>query len=288
MIAEVIARGRGASRLRRMANPSPTATLPAFGALLRGWRASRRLSQLELSLEAGISSRHLSCLETGRARPSREMVRFLGKTLDLPLEAQNALHLAAGFAAPFPQGDLSAAQFQHVRQALDFILRQQEPFPGIVIDGGWDVRLRNTAAQRLFATLHAAYRMEEGRAGNAMHVVFHPGGLRPFILNWEEFAGHLIQILHREAAQGSAAAIALRDDILRYPGLPQRWALPGFGAAPVASMQLRHGDHRLAFFSTFTTFAMPQDAALQQLKIECFYPADDATAAFSRHLATPP
>lgn len=249
---------------------------------------SRRLSQLGFSLEAGVSARHLSCLETGRTRPSREMVRDLGETLNMPLEAQNALHLAAGFAAPFLLGDLSAAQFQHVRQALDFILRQQEPFPGIVIDGGWNIRLRNTAATRLFAPLHAAYRMEEGRADNVMHAVFHPGGLRPFIANWEEFAGHLIQILHREVAHGNAAALRLREEILRYPGLPRHWALPGIDGAPVASMRLQRGDRHLAFFSTLTTFAMPQDAALQQLKIECFHPADDATAAFSRHLADPP
>lgn len=256
-----------------------------FGFLLRHWRRDRRLSQLDLSGEAGISSRHLCFLETGRSRPSREMVGCLGAALNLPLEARNALHAAAGYVPPFPHRALDAAQFQHVRQALDFILRQQEPFPGIAIDGRWDIRLRNTASARIFGPFHRAYEMEGDRAGNAMHVVFHPRGLRPFIENWEEFAGHLIQILHREVAQGSRDAARLRDEILLYPDLPRGWSHEGSGGAPVAAMHLRLGELRLAYFSTFTTFAMPHDVALQQLKIECFYPADDATAEHARRLA---
>jgi transcriptional regulator with XRE-family HTH domain len=258
-----------------------------FSGLLKHWRNVRRLTQIELAGDANVSARHLCFLETGRAQPSREMVQLLGSALDLPLEERNALHVAAGFVPPYSDQGLAAENLQPVRQALDFVLRQQEPYPGIVIDGRWDVRIRNQASERLFGPFREAFEMEAGLADNAMLVVFHPKGLRQFIVNWDEFAGHLIQILHREVAQGSRVAALLLDEIMTYPGLSAEWRLPRNPAASaqVMTMQLRKGDLRLAFFSTFTTLAMPTDAALQKLKIECFYPADDATAAKARQLA---
>jgi transcriptional regulator with XRE-family HTH domain len=258
-----------------------------FSSLLKHWRNIRRLTQIELAGDANVSARHLCFLETGRAQPSREMVQLLGSALDLPLEECNALHVAAGFVPPYGDRGLAAENLQPVRQALDFILRQQEPYPGIVIDGRWDVRIRNQASRRLFKAFHQSYEMEADIAENAMHVVFHPKGLRQFITNWDEFAGHMIQILHREVAQGGRVAAQLLDEIMVYPGLPAEWRLPRnpAGSSPVMTMQLRKGDFRLAFFSTFTTLAMPTDAALQKLKIECFYPADSATAEKARELA---
>jgi transcriptional regulator with XRE-family HTH domain len=258
-----------------------------FSTLLKHWRNVRRLTQIQLAGDANVSARHVCFLETGRAQPSREMVQLLGSALDLPLQERNALHVAAGFVPPYSDLGLAAANLQPVRQALDFILRQQEPYPAIVIDGRWDVRIRNDASTRLFKAFHASYDMESGLAGNAMHVVFHPKGLRQFITNWNEFAGQMIQILHREVAQGSQIAAQLLDEITTYPGLPAAWRHPGdqAGSSPVMTMQLRKGDYRLAFFSTFTTLAMPTDAALQKLKIECFYPADSATAEKARELA---
>jgi transcriptional regulator with XRE-family HTH domain len=258
-----------------------------FSSLLKHWRAIRRLTQIELAGDANVSARHLCFLETGRAQPSREMVQLLGSALDLPLEECNALHVAAGFVPPYGDRGLAAENLQPVRQALDFILRQQEPYPGIVIDGRWDVRIRNQASRRLFKAFHQSYEMEADIAENAMHVVFHPKGLRQFIMNWDEFAGQMIQILHREVAQGGRVAAQLLDEIMAYPGLPAEWRLPRnpAGSSPVMTMQLRKGDFRLAFFSTFTTLAMPTDAALQKLKIECFYPADSATAEKARELA---
>ena len=258
-----------------------------FSSLLKHWRAIRRLTQIELAGDANVSARHLCFLETGRAQPSREMVQLLGSALDLPLEECNALHVAAGFVPPYGDRGLAAENLQPVRQALDFILRQQEPYPGIVIDGRWDVRIRNQASRRLFKAFHQSYEMEADIAENAMHVVFHPKGLRQFITNWDEFAGQMIQILHREVAQGGRVAAQLLDEIMVYPGLPAEWRLPRnpAGSSPVMTMQLSKGDFRLAFFSTFTTLAMPTDAALQKLKIECFYPADSATAEKARELA---
>src|SRR5512132_3785418 len=258
-----------------------------FSSLLKHWRSVRRLTQIELAADANVSARHLCFLETGRSQPSREMVQLLGSALDLPLAERNALHVAAGFVPPYGDKGLAAENLQPVRQALDFILRQQEPYPAIVIDGHWDVRMRNEGSARLLKPFRDSYEMEAGLADNAMHVVFHPRGLRQFMLNWDEFAGQLIQILHRDVAQGSRAAAQLLDEIMTYPGLSAEWRLPRHSAAssPVMTMQLAKGDYRLAFFSTFTTLAMPTDAALQQIKIECFFPADEATAEKARQLA---
>ena len=186
----------------------------------------RRLTQIELAVDANVSARHLCFLETGRSQPSREMVQLLGSALDLPLEERNALHVAAGFVPPYGDKGLAAENLQPVRQALDFILRQQEPYPGIVIDGHWDVRIRNQASARLLKPFRDSYEMENGLADNAMHVVFHPKGLRQFMLNWDEFARQLIQILHRDVAQGSRAAAQLLDEIMTYPGLSAEWRLP--------------------------------------------------------------
>jgi transcriptional regulator with XRE-family HTH domain len=258
-----------------------------FGRLLRHWRLARRFSQLDLAGEASVSSRHLCFLENGRAQPSRDMVQILGTALDLPLEAQNELHLAAGFVPPFGDQGWAAVDLEHVRDALDFILKQQEPLPAIVIDGKWDIRMRNESSRRIFGMFQKSYAMDRNLAQNAMHAVFHPKGLRPFIVNWADFASRLMQILHREAAQGSRTAAKLRDEILVYPGVPAGWKVPQSPASssPVMTMQLRKDELSLDFFSMLTTFAMPHEVALQQLKIECFYPADAATAAKARQLA---
>jgi transcriptional regulator with XRE-family HTH domain len=265
---------------------TPASANGHFGPLLRHWRQVRRLSQLDMASAAGISVRHLCFLERGRAQPSRDMAWLLGAALDLPLAERNALGAAAGFVPRFTDHPAEAEDLQPVRQAFDFILRQQEPFPGLVIDGGWDIRLRNGAAERIFAPFRAAYAMPPALAGNAMHVVFHPHGLRPFITNWIDFAGQLLELLHREVALGHAAARRLREEVMAYPDLPAGWHRPGQAVtAPVVPMRLAMGALRLAFFSTITVLAMPTDAALQTLKIECLHPADAQTAATARRLA---
>jgi transcriptional regulator with XRE-family HTH domain len=266
---------------------APSAPAGHFSSLLKHWRSVRRLTQIELAVDANVSARHVCFLETGRSQPSREMVQLLGSALDLPLEERNALHVAAGFVPPYGDKGLAADNLQPVQQALDFILRQQEPYPAIVVDGRWDVRLRNQGSARLFKPFRESYGMEASFADNAMHVVFHPRGLRPFIVNWDEFAGQMIQILHRDVAHGGRAAAQLLDEIMAYPGLPAEWRMPRqvSASSPVMTMHLAKDDYRLAFFSTFTTLAMPMDAALQQIKIECFFPADDATAAKAQQLA---
>jgi transcriptional regulator with XRE-family HTH domain len=261
---------------------------PAFGSLLRHWRLARGISQLRLATEAEISGRHLSFLETGRAQPSREMVRLLAGVLDVPLSEQNALLIAAGFAPIYGERELSAPELDHVRRALEFMLRQQEPFPAIVMDGQWNIVMQNEATQRIFGLFRPPPKAGRAHAGNAMRTIFHPDGIRPFLVNWEEIAGPLIQTLHREAAGGTnAAAVRLRDEVLAYPGVPSPWKIPDPFAPvpPLLTLRLRKGDTSLAFFSTLTTFATPRDITLQQLRIECFYPADTVTEETARRLA---
>jgi len=261
---------------------------PSFGALLRQWRSLRRVSQLALATEAQISSRHLSFLETGRAQPSREMVQRLAHVLDVPLSGQNALLVAAGYAPIYGERELSAPELEHVRRALEFILRQQEPYPAIVMDGRWDIIMRNEASQRIFGLFRPSTKEGREQALNGMRTVFHPQGIRQFLLNWEELAGPLIQTLHREAASGTnPTAASLRDELLAYPGVPAPWKLadPYTPVPPVLTMRLKKDDASCAFFSTLTTLATPRDIMLEQLRIECFYPADAVTEETARRLA---
>ena len=261
---------------------------PAFGAALRAWRLARRMSQLALATEAAISSRHLCFLETGRAQPSRDMVALLANVLGLSLGDRNAMLLAAGYAPAYAERQLDAPDLAHVRRALDFILRQQEPFPAIVVDGRWNTIMMNEAARRIFGLFPPLPALRPEHARNAMHTVCHPDGLRRFIVNWEELAGMMIQQMHREAAGGTnPAAARLRDELLAYPGMPPRWKTPDpqAPAAAVLPIRLRNDDVELAFFTTLTMLATPRDVMLEQLRIECFYPADRVTEETARRLA---
>ena len=164
-----------------------------------------------------------------------------------------------------------------MRRALQFILRQQEPHPALVIDSVWNVVMRNAAADRIFRPFRTPTTLSREHAGNALHSTFHPDGLRRFIVNWEEFAGALIQSIHRDAATSEAVA-RLRDELLAYPAVPSRWRMPELHASapPLLTMRLRKDGLSLAFFTTMTTLASPQDVTLAQLRIECFHPAGRA------------
>jgi transcriptional regulator with XRE-family HTH domain len=264
--------------------PASSAT-PAFGHMLRQWRDARHMSQLTLATEAGISTRHLSFLETGRAQPSREMVQLLTGMLDVPLGERNALLVAAGYAPMYGERPLGAPELAPVRRALEFILRQQEPFPALVLDGEWNVVMHNDAAMRVFEPFKNG-----AKTANVMKKVFDPQALRPFIVNWHEIAACLMHSVHREVATtGSESLVKLRDELLSYPGVPERWRTPDAVTPvdPLVAMHLRKGDASMSFFSTITQFATPRDITLQQLKIECFFPADASTEQTSRRLAQP-
>jgi len=258
----------------------------AFGTLLRRWRDARGMSQLTLATEAGISTRHLSFLETGRAQPSREMVQLLAGMLDVPLGDRNALLVSAGYAPAYGERPLTSPDLEPVRRALEFTLRQQEPFPALVVDGEWNVVMGNEASARIF-DLFTDPGCDDVNV-NVMRTVFCPEGLRRYIVNWEELAECLVNSLHRQVATtGSGAMARLRDELLAYPGVPSRWSVPDptVTMPPLVSMQLRKDDLSLTFFSMITTLGTPRDVTLQQLKIECFFPADAATEHVARRLA---
>ena len=260
----------------------------AFGRLLREWRTRRRVSQLDLALEAGVSSRHVSFIETGRAQPSREMILLLARVLDVPLRDRNDLLVAAGYAAMYRATNLDAPDLEQARRALDFMLRQQEPYPAIVVDRSWTILKANGGAVRLveaFADPSAA--TEWG--GNAMRLMFHPRGFRPHIVNWEAMAAALIQWLHRDVLSGLGGVETRRllDELLSYPGVPPRWRTLDLdvSTAPFLAIEFRKGDLHLQFFSTLTSLGTPHDITLQELRVEAFFPADAATEEASRRLA---
>jgi transcriptional regulator with XRE-family HTH domain len=259
----------------------------AFGRLLRQWRERRRLSQLDLACTADVSSRHVSFLETGRAQPSREMVLLLARVLDVPLRDRNQLLTAAGFAAIYRETKLDAPAMTQVRRALDFILRQQEPYPAIVLDRHWNVLQANPATSRL-VTSFVDPAADLGPP-NAMRLMFHPCGFRPHIVNWEAMAAALIQWLHRDVASGFAddETRALLDELLSYPGVPRQWRALDLdvSTAPFLAVEFRKDALELRYFSTLTSLGTPHDITLQELRIESFFPADEATEAAARRLA---
>src|SRR5262245_42204860 len=200
---------------------SPATATPAFGALLRDWRRRRGASQLELALRTGVSQRHISFVESGRSRPSRDMVSVLATALDVPLRQQNALLMAAGFAPVYRESDLKAPELGQVKTALDRMLAQQEPYPAIVVDRVWNLLDANTSASRLTASLMEHARMAPPSAGqpNVLRMMLAPNALRPVIGNWAEVAQALVQSTYAElmAAGGDAQAMRFLDEIMGYP-----------------------------------------------------------------------
>jgi transcriptional regulator with XRE-family HTH domain len=268
-------------------------TAPTFGDVLRRWRLARGMSQLTLATEAEISSRHLSFLETGRAHPSREMVLLLAGVLDVPLREQNVLLTAAGFAPVYRETALGAPELQQVRRALGFMLAQQEPYPALVVDQHWNLLMQNQAAGRVLGLfLDAKAVAQVPGPPNVVRMTFHPRGLRPSITNWEAIAGPLIQQIHRAAVGGvpDEGTRRLLEEILAYPGVPARWRTPDPRAqsSPLMPLALRKGDVSARFFTTIATVGTPQDITLQELRVECFFPADEATEALARRVAARP
>jgi transcriptional regulator with XRE-family HTH domain len=262
----------------------PQASATHAGARLREWRVARRLSQLDLALEADVSSRHLSCVETGKAQPSREMIARLADTLHVPLRERNVLLLAAGYAPEYPERDLDTPELAQVRRAMDLILAQQEPYPAFVLNRRWDVLRTNGAATRVANFLRGG----TGHA-NMVRQFFDPNDLRAVVANWDEVAGDLIRHLHDEvaAAPTDSRVRGLLDEVLRYPGVPSRWRTREVGATPppLLTVVFRKEDRELRFFSTIATFGTPRDVTLDDLRIECAFPADEATAEVCRVLS---
>lgn len=251
-----------------------------FCILLRRWRSVRRVSQMSLALDANLSARHLSCVETGRAQPSRETVLRLAEALQIPLRERNTLLTAAGFAPLYRNTNLNAPEMAAARQAVDLLLEKQEPYPVVVTDRHWNTLRMNEGMKRFLARfpIDAAVKPHNG-----VRFVFHPKGLRPYLENWNEVAARIIQRVHREVAANpeDEAMRTFLDELLSYPAVPDRWRTPDVGAPPppLLTLDYRRGDARLRFFAAVTTFGTAQDVALQEIRIETFFPADGVTRA---------
>lgn len=273
--------------------------LSAFGQVLRHWRRVRGKSQLDLALDAEVSPRHVSFLETGRAQPSRDMIQTLSLALNVPLRERNTLLTAAGYAAFYAESEIDSPALGAARRALELLLERHEPFPAVVMNRRWDIVERNRGAARFFGGL-AAEASGDGPAGrpdqppNVLRMMFHPGGLRPFVEHWTEVAVALVQRVHREAIGGvlDADTSRLLSEVLAYPGVPKSWQTPDLGTPldPLVPVSFRKGEERWSFFSTVTTLGTAQDVTLQELRVECFHPADAETeeraAAYSAVPAT--
>jgi transcriptional regulator with XRE-family HTH domain len=256
------------------------ATPAGVGALLRDWRQRRRLSQLELALEAGVSTRHLSFVETGRSRPSVEMVLLLAERLDVPLRDRNRLLLAAGYAPLYGQRGLEEPEMGPVREAIDSVLAAHEPYPAVVIDRHWGLVAAN--APVAFLTEGVAPELLEPPA-NVLRLSLHPDGMAPRIANLGEWRAHLLERLGRQAVTtGDPALAALHEEIAGYPGGEPAESHDAAAAEIAVPLRLRHGDTELSFISTNTIFGTATDVTLSELAIESFYPADAATAAALR------
>jgi transcriptional regulator with XRE-family HTH domain len=253
------------------------------GTMLRDWRTQRRLSQLDLALDAGISTRHLSFVETGRSKPSAEMVLTLAERLGVPLRDRNRLLLAAGYAPRFAARSLDDPELAPIREALGRVLAGHEPYPAIAVDHGWNLVASNSALAPLLDGVDEALLAPPV---NCMRLALHPRGLAPRILNLGEWRAHLLHRLDRAIAlTGDAGLRELRAELEDYPG-PEWPGVGNSGSGPgdgeiMVELRLRapDGAGELAFFSTITTFGTAVDITVSELSIEAFFPADSATAA---------
>ena len=250
------------------------------GELLRDWRQRRRLSQLDVSLDAAVSARHLSFVETGRSRPSRELLLHLAEHLDVPLRDRNAMLLAGGYAPVYGETPLDDEAMEPVRDALDKILAAHSPFPAVIVDRRWDLVTANGPAMAL---------LTGGVSGellsppvNALRVCLHPDGLAPRIGNLPEYGAHLLARLQRQAAAShDPGLLELHEELRSYPGVEE-----GHSEDPAdllfVPLRLRALDAELTFFSTIATFGTALDVTLAELAIESFFPADRETEAALR------
>jgi transcriptional regulator with XRE-family HTH domain len=262
------------------------------GPLLRRWREARHLSQLDLALEAEVSSRHISFLETGRSEPSREMLLTLANVLDIPLRERNFLLLAAGYAPVYGETSLDDPRMTQVRAAVEVILRSNEPRSAIAHDRHWNLVMANAAFVR-FLTLTmgnqspglAPLRVSTPPRLNILRLLFDPNGFRKVIVNWEAIAKSLLNEAYRRLAWARDDTLKnLIAEILTFPGVPVRWREPELEAPHdlILPMELKLDGRIARMFSTVTAVSAPHDVTLQELHIEVFYPADAETEGVLR------
>jgi transcriptional regulator with XRE-family HTH domain len=259
-----------------------------FPLLLKAWRHKRRLSQLELALSSGVSQRHVSFLESGRARPSRSMILQLSETLEVPLRERNDWLTAAGFAPIFKERPLDHPQMQQVMNAVRMMLTNHEPFPALAVDRAWNIRMANASFELLNRMLGPdIWNRIGGAQRNLMRLFFHPNGIRPFVVNWNAIAPLLWQRAQKEAdALGgqemqevlSALAPLQDDSVLR--------TSDDTALVPVLPLVIEKDGARISLFTVIATFGTAQDVTSDELRIESFFPADDATEQLFRAAAS--
>ena len=252
-----------------------------LGALLRHWRGARNKSQMEASLDAGVSQRHLSFIEIGRSVPSREPLIGIAEALEIPYRDRNSLLLAAGYAPVYEDAGWDEQELRSVTEALNRMLRQHEPYPAIAMDRYWNVLHTNTSAPRFFNSFVDLSARPQPR--NLLHLMFDPAGMRPFITNWEEVARTLIQRIYRESVGRviDEKSQHLIGALLAYPGMKPEWRSPQSQGAssdlPVIPIRFVKNGNTLSYFSMLTMLAAPHAIATQELRIESMFPLDGAT-----------
>jgi transcriptional regulator with XRE-family HTH domain len=253
--------------------PSPT-----FPSRLVWWRKKRGLSQLELAMAAGCSQRHVSFLELGRTKPSREMVLRLSTVLNVPLRNSNELLLAAGYAPEWTETNLGAEMLAPIRNALDFMLAQQEPFPAVVVDRRWNLLQANKGAVALIEFLVGP--LEPNASPNLADALVAPDVLRPHLMNWVDVVRYFLRSVEDDAAaDGTAETAGLLERLLNYEGVRAAMSpgVPVNPEGPVLPMHFQKEGTTLRLFTTIATLGTPHDITLQELRIESFFPMDDET-----------
>lgn len=269
--------------------PASTPLRTGAGELLREWRQRRRLSQLELASSAEVSARHLSFVETGRSKPSRELLLHLAEHLEVPLRERNALLLAAGYAPVYRERSLDDEEMDPVRGALHRVLQGHEPYPAVIVDRRWDLLAANEAALRLFTAGVSPHLIEPPI--NAYRLGLHPEGLAARVRNMSEYSHHLLTRLQREAlVSGDPSLEALLTEVRGYPDLTHPTPVDADPAQMLfLPMELTTVDgDELSLFSTIATFGTALDVTVAELSIEAFFPADEHTRSVLQNAASPP
>ena len=259
-----------------------------FGTLLRHWRQARRYSQLDLALQADVSSKHVSFLETGRNQPSREMILRLTQAMDVPLRDRNLLLGSAGFAPVYEESGIESPFVGRAKEALARILDKQEPYPAIILDADWNLVQQNRGADALGQFLIPG---APGAGFNALELLFSPQGLQPFVVNWEQLSSLLLMRVFRESALPGRGRSSrdLLERLEAMPTTPANWRelAAGYPDGPTVDLIVEKDGRRYAFFTTVTTFGTPQDVTLQELRIESYFPSDEATRALCERWQSP-
>jgi transcriptional regulator with XRE-family HTH domain len=258
-----------------------------FAHLLKTWRQKRRMSQLDLALTSGVSQRHVSFLESGRANPSRSMILQLSETLEVPLRERNDWLTAAGFAPVFRTRPLDDPQMAQVMKAVKLMLTNHEPFPAIAIDRAWNIRLSNKPFDMLSAMMGGDVWTKVGGAErNLMRLFFHPNGIKPFITNWKSVAPLLWHRARREAEALAGEEMKLvLSDLSQYQDADTLWAAEDAALVPVLPLEMEKDGVRVSLFTVIATFGTAQDVTADELRIESLFPADEATDRLLRAAA---